>query len=111
MSDLLRDFRYALRNLSRDRRFAAVAIFALALGIGASTVVFSVFYNLLFNAFAAKDSGRLVVPVVRDAAAPDVAWALDVNWTDLEYRRGHNQVFESVVGFYGGMSQVGNSGR
>src|SRR5271169_5107904 len=40
LDNLLRDFRYALRNLNKDRRFAIVAILALALGIGASTIVF-----------------------------------------------------------------------
>src|ERR1700677_2875478 len=39
------DFRYAVRSLRKDRRFALIAIFALALGIGASTVVFSIIYN------------------------------------------------------------------
>jgi hypothetical protein len=61
-----RDFRYAIRNLRKDRRFVATAIFALALGIASATVVFSVFYSLLFNALAAKDSERLVVPVRQD---------------------------------------------
>jgi putative ABC transport system permease protein len=39
---LARDFRYAPRSLRKNRRFSLIAIFALALGIGASTVVFSV---------------------------------------------------------------------
>src|SRR5579872_4777679 len=42
IADSLRDVRYALRNLAKDRRFAAIAIVTLALGIGASTVIFSV---------------------------------------------------------------------
>jgi ABC-type lipoprotein release transport system permease subunit len=46
--------RYALRNLRKNRRFSLVAIFALALGIGASTVVFSV-YNVFFHALSYKD--------------------------------------------------------
>ena len=58
LDNLFRDFRYALRNVRKDSQFTLVAVFALALGIGASTVVFSVFYNLLFNAFAAKDASR-----------------------------------------------------
>src|SRR5580692_7154388 len=68
VENLFRDLRHAVRSLWKDKRFAFVAVFALALGIGASTVVFSVFYNLMFNAFAAKDANRLVVPVVQDAA-------------------------------------------
>src|SRR5215470_1394555 len=39
---LVRDFRFALNCLRKDRRFAFVAVFALALGIGASTAIFSV---------------------------------------------------------------------
>ncbi len=61
LDTLIRDFRYASRSIRKDRRFVGTAVFALALGIGAATVAFSAFYNLLFNAFAAKDAGRLVV--------------------------------------------------
>jgi putative ABC transport system permease protein len=34
LDNFFRDFRYAIRNLRKDRRFAFIAIFALALGIG-----------------------------------------------------------------------------
>src|SRR5215470_7532874 len=45
-ADILgRDFRFALRGLMKDRGFACIAILALALGIGFSTIVFSIFYN------------------------------------------------------------------
>src|ERR1700685_1290199 len=64
LDHLIRDLRFALRSLAKDRRFSLLAIFALALGIGASTVAFGVFYNLLFNALVAKDSSRLVVPSI-----------------------------------------------
>src|ERR1700761_6387235 len=58
---LLRDFRYALRSLRKDYRFSLVAILALALGIGASTVVFSVVYNAIFETVPYKNFSRLVV--------------------------------------------------
>jgi predicted permease len=109
MESLVRDFRYALRGLAKDRRFAFVAVFALALGIGASTVVFSVFYNLMFNAVAAKDAGRLVVPIVADLEKPDYAGydhQLWINWADLEYLRGHHQLFENFVGSHSGIAAV-----
>jgi putative ABC transport system permease protein len=113
LDNLFRDFRYAIRNLRKDRRFVATAIFALALGIGAATVVFSVFYNLLFNAVAAKDAGRLVVPVRQDLdKAGDMGWdagALYCRLSDLDSIRQQNHVFEDIVGYDGGVVQLRDS--
>jgi putative ABC transport system permease protein len=67
MGALWQDVKYGLRMLAEAPGFTAVAVLTLALGIGASTVGFSVFYNLLFNAFAAKDASRLAVPMLADA--------------------------------------------
>ena len=41
MSSLLQDLRYSLRMMFRDRAFTILAVFTLAVGIGASTTVFS----------------------------------------------------------------------
>jgi putative ABC transport system permease protein len=99
LENLFRDFRYALRNLRKDRRFAFVAIFALALGIGASTVVFSVFYNLFFNAFSARDASRLAVPVIEDTDSPGDRSSLTLHLADLDIIREQNRVFENIVGY------------
>ncbi len=99
LDSLMRDFRYALRNLRKDRRFTIVAVFALALGIGASTTVFSVFYGLLFHAIAAKDADRLVVPLFTDAREPDSAWPLSLKLADLDVVRQQNRVFENIVAY------------
>src|SRR5258708_28313537 len=66
LDNLFRDFRYALRSLRKDRRFTFIAIFALALGIGATTVMFSVVYNLLFDPFPYKGADRLMVVNIHD---------------------------------------------
>ena len=61
-----RDFRFAVRGLLKDRRFAFVSIFALALAIGASTAVFSVVENAIFEPFPYKSQNRLAVIKIRD---------------------------------------------
>jgi putative ABC transport system permease protein len=103
LDNLLRDFRYAIRNLRKDRRFAMIAIFALALGIGASTVVFSIFYNLFFNAFSAKDANRLVIPIIRNTEntgqVESSVESLSLRLADLDVVREQNQVFENIVGY------------
>ncbi|MGB6668260.1 MAG: permease prefix domain 1-containing protein, partial [Candidatus Acidiferrum sp.] len=66
LDNLFRDFRYALRNLRGDRRFAFIAILALALGIGASTVVFSVVYSVFFDGLPYKNFDRSVVLGIHD---------------------------------------------
>jgi hypothetical protein len=91
LDNLARDFRYSVRSLRKDARFAFVAVFALTLGIAATTVVFSVFYNMLFNAIAAKDAQRLVVPVIENTDHPDYSAQLFISWPDLKYLKEHNR--------------------
>jgi putative ABC transport system permease protein len=63
---LLHDLQFALRGLRKNPRFTLAAVLALALGIGASTAIFSVIYNALVAPFPYKDQGRLVTLRVHD---------------------------------------------
>ena len=49
MEDLLRDVKYIVRGLRRMPAFTATAVLTLALGIGATTAVFSVVYAVLIK--------------------------------------------------------------
>jgi ABC-type proline/glycine betaine transport system permease subunit len=51
METLAQDVRYALRTLRKAPGFAIVAILTLAMGIGASTAIFSVMENILMEPF------------------------------------------------------------
>ncbi len=57
---LLQDLRFALRTLGRQPGFSAAAILILALGIGATTAVFSVVDRILFRSLPYPADDRLV---------------------------------------------------
>jgi putative ABC transport system permease protein len=61
MANFLRDTRFGFRLLRKNPGFAAVAIFALALGIGANTAIFSIFYATLIAPFPYPQPDQLVV--------------------------------------------------
>ncbi len=60
MDVLTRDLRFALRGLLRTPGFTVAALLALALGIGATTAIFSVVHAVLLRSFGWGDEGRLV---------------------------------------------------
>src|ERR1035437_10321676 len=57
---MLKDFAYAARTLHSSPAFAAAAVLTLALGIGASTAIFSVADAVLLRPLPYKDPARLV---------------------------------------------------
>jgi putative ABC transport system permease protein len=60
MDTFARDVRYALTTLRRTPGFAAAALLTLALGIGATTAVFSVVYGVLLRPLPYPNADRLV---------------------------------------------------
>jgi len=98
IEDLLRDFRYAFRSLAKDRRFALIAVFALALGIGATTVMFSVLYNVIFDPFPYRDFQHSVVIDMHDLS--DDIWRYHYTIPEFVAIREQNHVFEDMVGNY-----------
>lgn len=60
LDDWLRDFRYALRGLVRNPGFAITVVVTLALGIGASSTIFSLIDAILIRPLPYPNSGRLV---------------------------------------------------
>ena len=61
MYGLIQNLRYGLRQLRKSPGFASVAILALAIGIGANTAIYSVFYATLIADFPYPHSEQLVV--------------------------------------------------
>src|SRR5438094_9591861 len=69
LRDLGQDARYAVRTLRASRSFAVVAILTLALGIGATTAIYSVVDTILLQPLPFPDSDRLV-RIVENVPSP-----------------------------------------
>ncbi len=69
--DITSDLRHSLRELRKRPAFAITAILSLALGIGATTAVFSVIYAVLINPYPYRDANHLTVINLRDPQGND----------------------------------------
>jgi hypothetical protein len=71
MQSLLSDLRYAARELRRRPSFTLTAVLSLALGIGATSAVFSVIYAVLIDPFPYPGADRIMEPTLLDQAGKD----------------------------------------
>ncbi len=100
MGPLIQDLRYGLRMLAKSPGFTAVAVITLALGIGANTALFSLVDTVLLRPLPYNDSSRLVWATEHFAfnyAASTVVSPDYIGW------KNHNQVFEQIGAFGGGV--------
>src|ERR1700704_2225955 len=73
MHSLLQDLRYSLRQLTKSPGFTLTAVISLALGIGATTAVFSVIYAALMNPYPYPAADR-IVRLTTDSEAGSGDW-------------------------------------
>jgi putative ABC transport system permease protein len=100
MEALGQDIRYALRTLKKAPAFAIVAIVTLALGIGASTAIFSVMENILMEPFPYADAPRYMSVLIHDTERNDrYGRAVYIGPEFLDYI-AQNHVFDRVIGTY-----------
>jgi predicted permease len=92
LSDLWQDVRYAARVFWKQPAFAVTAVLTLALGIGATTAIFSVVYGVLLKRLPFHEADRLVS--VRHHA-PHGVGTVHGFATYLTYRE-NQQAFEAI---------------
>jgi putative ABC transport system permease protein len=94
---LWQDLRYGFRGLRKDRGFALLAIFALALGIGATTVIFSVLDNVLLEPFPYKNADRLASFFIHDSSRADQEGRGEFTIAEYLDFKEQNHVFENLI--------------
>src|SRR5439155_1705519 len=88
------DVRYAFRGLRKTAGFTLVAVLTLAIGIGATTAVFSVINGILLRPLPYPDQDRLVALSNVYANRPENS--ATVSGTDVSHWKVDNQVFENL---------------
>jgi len=90
------DLRFAARSFARRPGFALVAALTLALGIGATTAVFSIVDAVLLRPLPYKEPGRLAAVWITSTREKGLA-KLFATFADFDQFRRHAQSFESVA--------------
>src|SRR5688500_1159520 len=97
MDSLWQDLRYGFRGLRNQPAFTVLAALALALGIGATTAIFSVIYNVLLNPSPYKEARRVVAPQIRETSRANQSgrnWFQPAEFLDI---LAEATVFEDVI--------------
>src|SRR5579862_1209733 len=93
---LLQDLRYAARILVRNGGFTIVSVFALALGIGVNTAVFTGYRAFIGRPLDARDPGTMVNVALRLHSG---ATSARFSYPDYEAYRDRLRSFSGVIAF------------
>jgi predicted permease len=99
IEDLLQDTSYGVRTLAKSPGFTFVAILTLALGIGASTAIFSLIHAVLLRSLPYGDSARLVylfTPNPRYNLPAEIFGPSNADFFDLKHQ---SQSFSDITHF------------
>jgi putative ABC transport system permease protein len=104
---LLRDIRYALRNLWHSKGFATVAILCLGFGIGLNATIFSVIDGVLLKPYPYTDPDRILV-VGEENQRTDSQSGL--SYLDMRDWKEANSVFTTIAGVAGRSLTISDRG-
>jgi len=98
VNSLLSDLRYAAREVRKRPGFTLTAVLSLALGIGATSAMFSVIYAVLLDPFPYQDAARMMEIRLKDKAGHERFSG--VNGPEIQLLR-KTKSLEDVVGMGG----------
>ena len=109
MSGLLKEFRYAVRRLRKNPGTSLIAVLALGLGIGLTTIMFSIVYGAVWKGLPFEGAEKLV-HLERNNLAEDIE-SMEVPIHDfLDWREAQTS-FEGLAGFYSGTVNLAGTER
>jgi putative ABC transport system permease protein len=93
------DAKFAIRQLAKNLGFASAAVTTLALGIGATTAIFSMVEAVLLRPLSFPDSNRLVWIDQQDHSLPGVA-AESLSYPDYFDWRAQNHTLSGIASYF-----------
>ncbi|HVN17661.1 MAG TPA: ABC transporter permease [Dongiaceae bacterium] len=106
MTALLQDLRFALRTLRNRPTFALVAVFTIAIGIGANTTIYSWLRSLVLNPFPGAADPQHIVAI--ENTAPD-GEPITTSYLDFRDFRDHLRLVNNVTAYRGYLFSVGEA--
>jgi predicted permease len=97
MTTLFSDLRYAFRQLRKSPGFTLTAILTLAVGIGATTAIFTLVYDVLLKPLPYAHPGQLVMLQEQVAEFKDIYPTLPMNANHFENWQQHSRNFQSMA--------------
>src|SRR5690348_10853929 len=97
MQTLWQDLRYGARMLLKKPGFTLIAVFTLALGIGANTAIFSVVNAVLLRPLPYPEPERLMMVNTTDLTRGGTS--MGINLPDFREWRDRNRSFEAMAAF------------
>src|SRR5580692_11430151 len=103
MGTFLRDIKHSIRMFLKSPGFTVTAVAALALGIGATTAIFSIVNTVLLKPLPVADADRLVIPMVTFVENGQEGSSPNASPAKFEFWRIQSSVLQYVSAFTGGV--------
>lgn len=98
LDSLATDIRFGARTLWKSRGFALISVITLALGVGASTAIFSVIDNVLLEPFPYTAPSRLMTVQIHDDAESRPFGRTAYSGAEFFDYSTQNHVFDGAIG-------------
>jgi putative ABC transport system permease protein len=109
INELVQDLRYGLRQLRRNPGFTAVAVITLAIGIGATGAIFTVFNAVLLRPLPYSHPSRLVY--ISENLGPKYGVSPYMSYKEFAALRDQNRTLSSIADYMFSFANLAGEGK